>query len=247
MLVGTADPEALGRGAPTLADFGAEPAALRDVDTLQLVHELYTEDVAGLLPPGLHPTSPGVVTWLVQRIGESPWGAFRLAQCRIECRSGLRPRGFLTLGVLDGDDAARDALSSGWGYRLVAGHVRLERGYHEIAASVSHAGREVLDARLEAPQLLRTTDAFYVANMNLAHTPNGLRLVQVDPDWEIERAERGKLRLHRFDAEAWQAPGAAPSTPITSTFTHGSLALPALRYVCRPDVLAFQGSERVSP
>lgn len=245
MLVGTGDAQALAHDAPTLVDFSAKETVLGDVDTLQIIHELYTEGVDALLPPGLHPTSPGVVTWLVQRVGESPWGPFRLAQCRIECRSGLRPRGFLRRGILEGSDEAREALAAQWGYRMAPGDVALDRGYHAITAHVSLKGREVLDASLEEPRLLRTSDVFYVANMNLAHTPNGLRLVQVDPEWEIDRAERGDVVLGHFDAEAWHAPGAVPSSPVTATFTHGSMTLPAIRYVCETDVLAFQGSERV--
>ena len=37
-------------------------------------------------------------------------------------------------------------------------------------------------ATLLDPTPLRNADAYYVANMNLAHTPSGLRLVQVDPE-----------------------------------------------------------------
>jgi hypothetical protein len=32
---------------------------------------------------------------------------------------------------------------------------------------------------------------------------------------------------------------------VAASFTLASVTLPALRYVCRPDVLAFEGSERV--
>jgi hypothetical protein len=246
VLIGEGDWSALADGAPVLSDFSTEAVRLEDVETLQVGYELYTEGATSLLPPALHPTSPPVVSWLVQRVAASPWGAFRLAQCRIECRSGLRPRGFLSAGVIDGDDAAKKALGSRWGYRLAVGEVDLQRGYHQIRARVSLDGREILDACLAAPQLLRTTDVFYVANMNAALTPNGLRLVQVDPDWEPLRAERGSAELHHFEAGAWRCAGATPSDPITATFTHGAMTLPRLRYVCKPDVLAFEGSERVS-
>jgi hypothetical protein len=245
MLIGEGDPNALATGAPTLADFATASVRLEGVETLQVMHELYADGSAALLPPALHPTSPAVVSWLIQRVPESPWGAFQLAQCRIECRSGLRPRGFLSAAVIDDNDAARQALESRWGYRLAAGAIDLRRGYHEIRARVSLSAREVLDVRLESPQLLRASDVYYVANMNAALTPNGLRLVQVDPEWKIERAERGRAVLQRFDADAWLCPSATPSDPITATYTQGAMTLPRLRYVCKPDVLAFQGSERV--
>jgi hypothetical protein len=106
-------------------------------------------------------------------------------------------------------------------------------------------GEEILDLLLEDPQPLRPEDAYYVANVHLAHTPNGLRLVQVDPDFEIERAERGRVVIRHFDGAAWDSDAIRPSSPVAALFTVGSVTLPALRYVCRPDVLAFQGTERV--
>jgi len=36
-----------------------------------------------------------------------------------------------------------------------------------------------------------------------------------------------------------------PSHPVSASFTTAAVTLPALRYVCRPDVLAFVGTERV--
>jgi hypothetical protein len=143
------------------------------------------------------------------------------------------------------NDAAQERLARRWGYTLVRGEVRLARGYDEVRAEVAVGGRPVLAASLIDPMPLRSDDVFYVANMNLAHTPNGLRLVQVDPEFEVERAERGRPALDRFDAEAWACPGVRPSDPIAASFSVANVTLPRLRYVCRPDVLAFEGSERV--
>jgi hypothetical protein len=167
-----------------------------------------------------------------------------MAQCRVECRSGLRPRAFLRGGVID-DEGAGTALAGRWGYALAPGEVRFARGYDRICVEVVQGGRTILDAALEDPVPLRNADAYYVANMNLARTPRGLRLVQVDPSFEVERAERGRPRIDRFDALAWGCAGVRPSHPISASFTIASVTLPALRYVCRPDVLAFVGTERV--
>ena len=244
MLTGTADPEALARGAARLESFGTAPEKLLGVETLQIAWEIEREGTDALLPPGLHPTRPPLVTWLVQRVPDSPWGPFSMAQCRLECRSGLRPRGFLCGGVVDSKEA-KSQLASRWGYALRAGEVRLSRGYDEICAEVTLDGRTILAATLLDPTPLRNADAYYVANMNLAHTPSGLRLVQVDPEFDVERAERGRPLVERFDAEAWGCAGVRPSDPISASFTVASVALPRLRYVCRPDVLAFVGTERV--
>jgi hypothetical protein len=244
MLVGTADPNLLAQGAPKLADFAAEPLTLEGVETLQILSEIEREGADALLPPGLHPTLPPIATWLVQRVPGSPWGPFHLAQCRIECRSGLRPRGFLRAGVIDNPAAAAE-LGTRWGYRLAPGEIRLGRGYDRIEASVSLGGASILEVALEDPMPLRPEDAYTVSNMHLAHTPRGLRLLQVDPEFEVERAERGRPLIRRFEACAWRSQGVQPSSPVSALFTLARMTIPRIRYACRPEVLAFEGTERV--
>ena len=244
MLVGTGDPERLARAAAAMEGFATTPEKLLGVETLQIACEIARAGADELLPPGLHPTRPPVVTWLVQRVPESPWGPFALAQCRIECRSGLRPRGFLRGGVID-NEAARDALAARWGYGLALGAPRLARGYDEIRARVSRGDADVLEVAMRDPMPLRNADAYYVASVHLAHTPRGLRLVQVDPDFDVARAERGRPLAQHFDAEAWRCGGLRPSAPVSGSFSVADLTLPALRYVCRPEVPAFLGTERV--
>lgn len=245
MLVGSADPQVLARLAPKVARFDSEALTLPSVETLQIISEIERAGADALLPPGLHPTLPPLATWLVQRIPESPWGGFQLAQCRIECRSGLRPRGFLRLGVIDHPVAAAE-LAARWGYALVVGEIRVARGYDRIEARVSLAGEPILEVALQDPMPLRPEDAYSVASMHLAHTPNGLRLLQVDPEFAVERAERGRPLIGRFDASAWRSEGALPSHPVSALFTLARMTLPRLRYVCRPDVPAFEGAERVN-
>ncbi len=48
------------------------------------------------------------------------------------------------------------------------------------------------------PDPLRPTDVQYTVTMTLAHTPKGLRLVQVEPDYELARVERLRARTHRL-------------------------------------------------
>ena len=243
MLSGSARPETLGRGAPAVADLATEAATLEDVQTLQVLCEFSSDLAQALLPPALHPTLPGVVGFTVQRVGSSPWGPFAMAQTRIECRSGVRPRGYLIGAVVD-NAAAAAALSSRWGYRVMPGEVRLRRFYDQVRAEVTIAGREVLGLGLRDPEPLSTADVQYVASMNLATTPKGLRLIQVDPAFTVDRAERGEPQVTAFDADAWGVPDLDPAYPISASFTAGTMTLPRLRYVCRTDVWAFDGTER---
>jgi hypothetical protein len=244
MLVGTADPESLAHRAPKLERLDTEPLELRDVDIVQVVSEIASEGMEALLPPALHPTLPPVVGWLVLRCISSPWGAFTLAQTRIGCRSGIRPRGFLVSGVIDNPEAAR-ALESRWGYTLFGGEVGLHRNYHEIRVEASLNGSSILELGLRELDPLSPTDVQYVANVNAAFTPKGLRLVQVDPDYVIHRAERGVPLIERFDSAAWGAETIEPVYPVSAAFAVADVTFPRLRYLCRPDVLAFEGTEFV--
>jgi len=245
MLTGSADPGVLAAGAATMKRFDVEPLRLEGVETLQVFCETRRADAEAFLPPALHPTLPPALTWTAQRVSESPWGPFSMAHCRIECRSGLRQRGFLRGGFIDNPEAGA-GLSEGWGYALSPGQVDLQAGYHETRLRVEASGAEVLDLSLEDPAVLRPQDTHFVASMNLAHTPNGLRLVQVEAEFEVERAERGRPQLRAFDAEGWHCPGLEPTHPVAALLARGAVTLPALRFVCRPDVLAFAGSEKVA-
>ena len=244
MLSGRAKPETIGRRAPSIADLGTDEVMLEGVETLQVLCEFESRLAEELLPPALHPTLPGVVGFMVQRIASSPWGAFAMAQTRIECRSGVRPRGFLVSAVVD-NAAAAAALSSRWGFRVVPGEVRLRRFYDEVRGEVTIEGDEALSLGLRDPEPLSVADVQYVANMNLAKTPKGLRLIQVDPAFAVERAERGEPSVTAFDGELWGLDDLDPAYPISASLTSGAMTLPRLRFVCRPDVWAFDGTERV--
>jgi hypothetical protein len=244
MLVGTADPERLAGRAPKLESLETEPLALPDVDIVQVVSEIASDGMEAMLPPALHPTLPPIVSWLLYRCIASPWGAFTLAQTRIGCRSGARPRGFLVSGVIDNPEAAR-VLRSRWGYTLAEGEVGLHRNYHEIRVDVRLGGRPILDLGMRELDPLAPEDVQYVASMNAAFTPRGMRLVQVDPDYEVHRAERGVPLIEHFDAEAWGDATIRPVYPVSAVFAVADVTLPRLRYVCRPDVLAFEGTEGV--
>jgi hypothetical protein len=242
MLMGAADPEAWREGAPKMSALTTEPVSFRGASVLQVLCEV-ENDNAELLPPALHPTLPGVVGWQVYDFPESPWGAFRLAQTRIECRSGTRPRGLLVSGVID-NAAAREALTARWGYRLHAGEIDFRRGYDGVEVVVGGPqGDPILVLGLQDPVLLPPDVVQFVSSVHPAETPNGYRLVQVEPRYQVNRAERGDPVIELFDAEAWGESRIAPVYPISAALCLTDVTLPTLRFLCRPGELAFTGTE----
>jgi hypothetical protein len=197
-----------------------------------------------LLPPALHPTDPPLVSWTFLRCASGPLGAFAIAQLRVECRSGLRPRGFLVASVIDSMEAGR-TLASRWGYASRPGEVRLARQYDAVTGTVRVDGSMILDVALRDPDPLGAHDIQYTASMHLARTPRGVRLVQVDPAFAVERAERGRPHLVAFDGAAWGDARIVPTHPVSASIAIADVTLPKLRYLCRPDVWAFDGTERL--
>lgn len=243
MYTGTKSVDELGVRAPTMASLDVEPVTLEHVEILTMVYEASATPNEAVLPPGLHPTMPPIVTWALWQCTDSPWGPFAMTQTRIECRSGMRPRGFLVSAVVDSDDAAA-ALTEGWGYTCRPGSVTVDRSYDRASVRVTGAtGALMLEIEVVDPVTLRPGDIQWIASMHLAHTPMGLRLIQVDPDVEVHRAERAEPHLVSFDAAGWGEPLLEPVYPVAASLARASVTLPKLRYVCAPDELAFFSTE----
>jgi hypothetical protein len=243
MYTGTKAVDELTARAPTMTSLDAAPVTLDHVEIITIVFEVSADANEAMLPSGLHPTVPPVMTSVVWQCAGGPWGPFAMAQTRIECRSGMRPRGFLVSAVLDSPTAA-SALSEGWGFACRPGRVTVDRAYDRAVVQVTDdRGASMLEVDVVDPVTLRPNDIQWIANMHLAHTPRGLRLIQVDPDIEVHRAERARPTLRHFDAAAWGEPLLRPTHPVAASLARASVTLPRLRYVCAADQLAFFSTE----
>ncbi len=251
MLVGTADPKRFEKDAPTITAFAGESLELRDCIFLQALCEVESGPMCEMLPPALHPTLPPVVGWSAFEASDSEWGAFRLAQLRIECRSGLRPRGLLVGCVVDAGDSgdserAARALAARFGFRCVVGEVQLARAYDETRLRVARGGRSFVDLVLRKPERIGETDTQFVSSLHPAQTPHGFRLVQVDIEYAVKRAERGRLEIAAFDAAAWGEDRVRPTLALPGVVGRADVSIRPIRFVCRADILAFQGTESVA-
>lgn len=244
MLIGTGDPQSFEKEAPTIAAFEEKPLDIPDCVFLQALCEIESEPMCAMLPPALHPTLPPVVGWSAIEAADSPFGPFRLAQLRIECRSGLRPRGLLVGAVVD-SEAAAHVLAERFGFRCTIGEVEIARAYDATRLSVARGGRRLVELVLREPVRLGETDTQFVSSLHPAQTPKGFRLVQVDLEYAVKRAERGRLEIADFDAAGWGEERIRPSWALPGVVGRADLAIRPIRFVCRVDVLAFQGTEAV--
>ena len=245
MLTGSAPVDELVAHAATMSGFDTDALSLPDAEVFQAMFELRIGGRETSLPRGLHPT--GVPTFIVQfwRCPDSPWGPFSLAQGRVGARSGLRPRGHVQGCVCDNDEASA-ALRARWGFPVHAGAVTLRHHYDAVEALASVEGHVVLSVRGKDPEPLGNGDIAYSSTVALAHTPRGLRLVQVEYDVEVTRAERLHPELDEFDAAGFGVhPTVEPYHPVSASIALGTIELHRLRFVCRPDELAFTGTEPI--
>jgi hypothetical protein len=245
MLVGTAPLDELVEQAATMTGFDTDELTLRDVEVFQAMFETRIGGRERSLPAGLHPTAVPTFVAQVWRCADSPWGAFSLAQGRIGSRSGLRPRGHIQ-GCVGDNEEAIDALRARWGFPARLGSVRLGHHYDAVEAVVEVDDQVVLSVRALDPVPLDANDVQYSGSVALAHTPRGLRLVQIEYDVGATRAERVRPHLLAFDARGFGVhTSVEPYYPVSASIATGTVTLHRLRFVCRPDELAFTGTETV--
>jgi len=235
--------------APTMPGLKTEPFAIHRAEILHLIFESESSSMLELLPKALHPTIPPTVTFNVMHCPEGPAGPFTLAQVRVGCRAGVRPRGFPLACFCDSDEAAA-ALKDRWGYNCLPGAVRLRHLHDRVVGTVEAGGHTALHVELVDPHPISGNDVQYTANMNLARVPYGVelkpRLVQVDPEYTFHRAERGRPSVVAFDQTPWHAAGLNAVYGISATYAVADVLLPRIRYLCDPDITALQGTETVN-
>ncbi|MXW27135.1 MAG: hypothetical protein F4Z77_12700 [Dehalococcoidia bacterium] len=245
-LTGTRDLSEIADTAPLLASLETEEWELKGAQHLQLHYEL-GGDREALLPPALHPSIPPTLLVNVTQVPDSEVGAFTFATVRVGCRAGARPRGLLVRGYCD-SAAAASVLRERWGLPLEVADVELDPSYARATTSVTVDGTCVLAGELVDPQPITGADVQYMATLALARVARDgeeTLLLQVDPDYTFDRAQRGRARLTAFEAEAWNLPGASASHPISASLTTVDMTLPRLRYLIHPDKDPLSAVERL--
>ena len=105
-IIGTADVAPWLEFAANMPSLDTEALELPNVRILQVIYEIDDADMAGQIPPALHPTIPPTMHCIGMSAEDGPLGAFTLAMVRIGCRASVRPRGLPTRVVVSGDAAA---------------------------------------------------------------------------------------------------------------------------------------------
>lgn len=239
MITGTADLDRLADAAPTITAWSDEDLVLGSVECFQMIAEMRSTAREAVLPAALHPTIPPALSIQAWNVEDSPLGPFSMVHTRVSCRAGVRARGFTTAATATTAEAAA-GLTARFGFPVRVGPVELRRHYDGVEVNADGLRLAALD-----PTPLGTGDVQYTGTLNLAKTPNGLRLVQVESQHSGDRVERVRGRIVEFDPAAWGDELLSPYHVVSTSIALETITVPAVRFVCRPDELAFSGTEKV--
>jgi len=222
--------------APALAGARGESWQLKGARILNLSFEIEDAPGDGLIPPAMHPSIPSYAIFNVTEYPQSPVGPFAIGEVRIVGRAGIFPRGFALRSFVNSAAAGKE-LSQRWGYPVAAGEVALETRHDRIIGTVTADGRTVLEIELADREAITPGDVLYYSSMHLARQEDGSPiLVQVEPDFAILQAERGRPLLSTFDPVAFGAGNYLRVTnPMSASFTTCDVTLAPIRYACDPE------------
>jgi hypothetical protein len=200
---GSLDVPSVVDGLPRMASLAAPSWELSDAEFLQINWEVDDAGALALTPPSLHPSIPPYASFFAGRMPESPVGPFSLVQVRLIVRAGIRPRA-LCLGAVCDSPAAVTALREHWGYPVDLGDIEAARRHDQVRFTASLGGRTVVDLAVHTADVINGGDLMTFDNLHLVRLgdDDGATLVQVDPEYTIHQADRGRPLVSLPDPQA---------------------------------------------
>lgn len=222
---------------------------LKGAQILNVYYEADNDLAREMMPVTVRPVIPAYVMFNVAHYPESPVGPFTIADVRLGCRAGVRPRGFTLASYVDSEAAARE-LAHRWGFPARVGKVHLRAFHDRVAGRVTTAeGKLALEVEMLDRDFISGGDIQYVSSMHLCRNREDgkLTMAQCDPEWTFSKAERGRPNLVSFDSASWNAGDKVrPNWPISASYAIADVTLSKIRYVSDPYQDAFRGTTQVA-
>jgi hypothetical protein len=245
---GTFDAAPLAGELPHLPSLEAPEWEMPDGEFLQINWEVEDAAALTLTPRSLHPSIPPFASFFAAHIPESPVGAFSLVQVRLVVRAGIRPRG-LCLGAVCDSEPAADALRRHWGYPVQVGDVDVARRHDQVRFTASLDGRNVADLAVHTADVINGSDLMTFDNLHLVRIgdDDAAQLVQVDPEYTIHQADRGRPSVTLPDPDALGMRGALRLvSPIIGFTFRADTDLVPVRFTIDAVEPAITSSRRVA-
>lgn len=246
---GTLDVAALPAEPPVLSPSAAPSWELPNAEFLQINWEVDDPAATQLTPPSLHPSIPPFASYVAAHVPDSPVGPFSLVQVRLVVRAGIRPRG-LCLGAVCDSPAATTALREHWGYPVELGDIEVARRHDQLRFAAALGGRTVIELAVHTADVIQGSDLMTFDNLHLVRVPgaDGPKLVQVDPEYTIHRADRGRPTVSLPDPQALGMCGLLrPTSPIIGFTFQADTDLVPPRFVIDAVEPAITSTSRITP
>ncbi len=200
---GTLDVAANLAAAPALASLAAPTWEMTDAQFLQINWEVDDASALSLTPPSLHPSIPPFASFFGARFHDTPVGSFSLVQVRLVVRAGIRPRA-LCLGAVCDSAAAVEALRTNWGFPVQVGDVDFATRHDQVRFTGALDGRDVVDVAVHTADVINGSDLMTFDNLHLVRfgDDGDGKLVQIDPEYTIHQADRGRPEVRLPDPQA---------------------------------------------
>jgi hypothetical protein len=246
--LGTLDVAPLVNDLPHLSSLVTPEWEMPDGEFLQINWEVDDDGALALTPPSLHPSIPPFASLFASHIPESPVGAFSLVQVRLVVRAGIRPRA-LCLGAVCDSATAVEALRRHWGYPVDLGDVEVARRHDQVRYTASLDGRVVADLVVHTADVINGSDLMTFDNLHLVRIgdEDRAKLVQVDPEYTIHQADRGRPVVSLPDPQALGMRGALRlAAPIIGFTFRADADLVPVRFTIDTDRPAATSTSRVA-
>jgi hypothetical protein len=200
---GTLDVAANLAAAPAIASLDAPTWEMTDAQFLQINWEVEDAAALSLTPPSLHPSIPPFASFFGARFHDTPVGSFSLVQVRLVVRAGIRPRA-LCLGAVCDSAAAVEALRANWGFPVQLGEVDFATRHDQVRFTAALNGRDVVDVAVHTADVINGSDLMTFDNLHLVRFGDDGegKLVQIDPEYTIHQADRGRPEVRLPDPQA---------------------------------------------
>ena len=244
---GTLDVAANLAAAPALASLSAPTWEMTDAQFLQINWEVDDATALALTPPSLHPSIPPFASFFGARFRDTPVGDFSLVQVRLVVRAGIRPRA-LCLGAVCDSAAAVEALRTNWGYPVGLGDVEFATRHDQVRFTAALDGRDVVDVAVHTADVINGSDLMTFDNLHLVRFGDDGegKLVQIDPEYTIHQADRGRPYVNLPDPQALGMDGNLRLTaPIIGFTFRADSDLVPVRFMIDANQPAISSTKRV--
>ena len=218
LLYGQRAPDTLALAAEALDLSTQETLLLPAVEILYVLFEMPMQVALARLPVSLHPSVPAVLGMTVMHAKASPFGEFTLAYLGIACRTGIKPRHFIT-GAFCGNAAAARYFGNRYGFACQAASVNYRETYDRVRGEVVLDGHTVLDIAIaECVPLVGVGGMIkYSPPLTSTRINGAAAMVQFEAGYDFKRSVRGRPQLASFEAAALGDGAVKPTMAIAGS------------------------------